>query len=115
MQGLSQKNTGITPYASGGYIEHYHDCACGNPGVAAPCWHCTDCKECNCEVCDDFHYIALGEICPELQFLNPILYQKKMQEQEAEKAYKKSMAMKDLAKKIVAEELQKNAKGWKEW
>ncbi|WP_251153690.1 hypothetical protein [Cellulosimicrobium sp. Marseille-Q4280] len=26
--------------------EHEHGCACANPGVAAPCWHCTDCPDC---------------------------------------------------------------------
>lgn len=26
--------------------EYEHECACANPGVAAPCWHCTDCPYC---------------------------------------------------------------------
>lgn len=76
-----------TGFAKGGYIDKSHDCGCGYPNAAPPCWHCTSCPECNCDVCDDFHNTAVGEICPELQFLNPILYLEKMQAKKAKDSH----------------------------
>lgn len=97
-----------TGFAKGGHVEASHVCGCGNPNAAPPCWHCTSCPECNCEVCDDWHQTCAGEICPELQFLNPILYQEKLEEQKAKemaalKNYK-LLTFKELGKKLLADE-----------
>jgi hypothetical protein len=41
-----------------------HICMCQ---VSPPCSHCTDCPECNCEACDDWHDTVGGETCPLLE------------------------------------------------
>ena len=43
-----------------------HACSCAVLGRAAPCSHCTDCPECNCARCEDWHDTAAGETCPTL-------------------------------------------------
>lgn len=43
-----------------------HACACAYLGRMAPCSHCTDCPECNCARCEDWHDTAAGETCPKL-------------------------------------------------
>lgn len=45
-----------------------HNCGCSYS--PAPCWHCTDCPDCNCSRCDEFH--LPDEECPAL--LNPMAY-----------------------------------------
>ena len=43
-----------------------HNCQCAVAGIGAPCSHCTDCPECNCPRCEDWHQTADGETCPKL-------------------------------------------------
>jgi hypothetical protein len=43
-----------------------HNCQCAVLGRGAPCSHCTDCPECNCPRCEDWHDTAGGETCPKL-------------------------------------------------
>lgn len=43
-----------------------HSCSCAVLGHMAPCSHCTDCPECNCPRCEDWHQTADGETCPKL-------------------------------------------------
>ncbi|MFC8921713.1 hypothetical protein [Cellulosimicrobium sp. NPDC057127] len=47
LRGNAREAAALTALVEPDVIDEYeHECACANPGVAAPCRHCTDCPDC---------------------------------------------------------------------